>query len=57
MVDTVIEKVKCTGCKMCAEVCPHNAISFEVNKEGYRGSGCEQRDSNYGMHKRSSGLT
>ncbi|WP_318709676.1 Coenzyme F420 hydrogenase/dehydrogenase, beta subunit C-terminal domain [Candidatus Acetatifactor stercoripullorum] len=30
-----IEKSICTGCKMCAEVCPDKAISFETDKDGF----------------------
>lgn len=30
-----IEKTKCTGCKMCADICPKAAISFDVNEEGF----------------------
>lgn len=25
----------CTGCKMCADICPVNAISFEIDKKGF----------------------
>ncbi len=35
MVDKKIDKTKCVGCKTCAEVCSHKAISFETNEEGY----------------------
>ena len=34
LVDT-IEKNKCTGCKMCGDICPVGAISFEVDKKGF----------------------
>lgn len=34
MVD-VISKDKCTGCKMCGDLCPQNAIYFESDKEGF----------------------
>lgn len=30
-----IGKNKCTGCKMCADVCPQNAISFETDEYGF----------------------
>lgn len=26
---------KCTGCKMCKDICPQNAIYFEINSEGF----------------------
>lgn len=29
------EKEKCCGCKACGDVCPVNAISFPVDKEGF----------------------
>ena len=35
MVDKGIDKTRCTGCKMCADICPNNAIKFSVNNEGY----------------------
>lgn len=28
-------KGQCTGCKMCADVCPHNAITFETDEKGF----------------------
>lgn len=34
MIDS-IEKKKCTGCKMCADICPKSAITFNVDKEGF----------------------
>lgn len=34
MVDS-IEKGKCTGCKMCADICPQGAISFEEDAQGF----------------------
>lgn len=36
--NTVVDKIqkgKCTGCKMCGDLCPKNAIEFTVNEEGY----------------------
>lgn len=30
-----IEKNKCTGCKLCADVCPHSAIYFEIDDYGF----------------------
>lgn len=30
-----IEKEKCTGCKMCADICPKAAISFCVDEQGF----------------------
>lgn len=30
-----IEKYKCTGCKMCGDVCHNNAIYYEEDKEGF----------------------
>lgn len=34
MVDTIL-KEKCTGCKMCGDICPQNAIYFENDEEGF----------------------
>lgn len=34
MIDT-IKMTKCTGCKMCGDICPVNAISYEVNEQGF----------------------
>lgn len=30
-----IDKEKCTGCKMCADICPKGAISFETDEQGF----------------------
>ena len=30
-----VSKKDCTGCKMCGDICPVGAISFEINKEGF----------------------
>ena len=34
MVNT-IQKQKCTGCKMCGDICPQKAIYFEIDEEGF----------------------
>ena len=34
MIDT-IDKLKCTGCKMCADVCAVNAITFDTDIQGF----------------------
>ena len=34
MID-VIDKNKCTGCKMCGDACDFDAISFIIDKEGF----------------------
>ena len=28
-------EAKCNGCKMCKDLCPHRAISYQVNSEGF----------------------
>lgn len=30
-----IEKSKCTGCKMCADVCPTETITFQTDEQGF----------------------
>ena len=30
-----IDHQLCTGCKMCADLCPKNAIAFNEDKEGF----------------------
>ncbi|ALB47600.1 Coenzyme F420 hydrogenase/dehydrogenase, beta subunit C-terminal domain [Clostridium beijerinckii] len=35
MIDEVISNDKCTGCKMCGDLCPKKVISFEINDEGF----------------------
>lgn len=30
-----ILKTDCTGCKMCGDICPTHAISFEANRQGF----------------------
>ena len=34
MIDS-IKKSKCTGCKMCADICPSKAISYDVDEYGF----------------------
>lgn len=34
MIDTIDRNI-CTGCKMCADICPLNAISFKEDTEGF----------------------
>lgn len=34
MIDT-IQKKQCTGCKMCADLCPTGAISYKTDKYGF----------------------
>ena len=31
----IVAPEKCTGCKMCADICPREAISFKDNTEGF----------------------
>ena len=33
--NTIVEDAMCTGCKMCADICPCQAITFEENEEGF----------------------
>lgn len=35
MNDYIIPREKCTGCKMCSQICNHNAIKFVENREGF----------------------
>ena len=30
-----LDKTQCTGCKMCGDICPKSAISFETDEEGF----------------------
>jgi Coenzyme F420-reducing hydrogenase, beta subunit len=30
-----IEEISCTGCKMCADICPNYAISYRIDKRGF----------------------
>lgn len=30
-----IEKINCTGCKMCADICPQGAVSYEADAKGF----------------------
>ncbi len=32
---TICQKAKCTGCGLCASICPTNAISMKEDKEGF----------------------
>ena len=34
MIDT-IKQMDCTGCKMCKDVCPKDAISYWTDREGF----------------------
>ena len=34
MIDN-LKKYECTGCKMCADVCGKEAISFETDEQGF----------------------
>lgn len=34
MIDKVV-KEKCTGCNMCADICPKGAIYYETNQQGF----------------------
>ena len=31
----ILNKIECTGCKVCYHVCPHNAIEMTETKEGF----------------------
>lgn len=35
MIDSVIEKKDCCGCKVCADICPKESISFLMDEEGF----------------------
>lgn len=35
MIDKKLTEFECTGCKMCKDVCPKDAISFRTNTDGY----------------------
>lgn len=30
-----IDRMDCTGCKMCKDICPVNAISYDIDREGF----------------------
>ena len=34
MIDS-IKQMNCTGCKMCKDICPRDAISYETDREGF----------------------
>lgn len=34
MIDKIVEK-NCTGCNMCGDICPVNAIEYELDNEGF----------------------
>lgn len=34
--ETIVEKNKCTGCTACMNICPKNAISMEIDNEGFK---------------------
>lgn len=34
-IDKVCDVIKCTGCGACAQLCPHMAITMEVDDEGF----------------------
>ena len=34
--ETIVEKKKCTGCTACMNICPKNAISMEIDNEGFK---------------------
>ncbi len=35
MIDKSIKKHQCTGCQMCGDLCPRDAITFETDREGF----------------------
>ena len=35
MIDTIIDKLKLLGCKMCADVCAVNGIAFDTDIQGF----------------------
>lgn len=35
MIDHIIPKSECTGCKMCADLCPTQAIGFQTDDAGF----------------------
>ncbi len=34
MIDKIISN-RCTGCNMCGDICPRNAIKYKINEEGF----------------------
>jgi coenzyme F420-reducing hydrogenase beta subunit len=35
MIDKIISRVDCMGCKMCGDICPKKAVDFEIDNEGF----------------------
>ena len=35
MIDKIVDKELCTGCSLCYNICPMNAIKMKINNEGF----------------------